>query len=258
MNKLWSQPDRLLVMVVSLILGGLFIALLTALLHGETAVIVLDHHAEPPKDYPFQYPWTIQNLMHLFFFMGLGELYCRWRNAVRENAFIDEKLLPEDYETVLQAHDLPAIHRQVMGRYDQENGFLPNLIDLCILQFQASRSVDQVVGVLNSSLELIQHKVDLRYSILRYIVWVIPTIGFIGTVVGIAISLKMAGVEDPPLAEIAKSLGVSFYTTLVALVLSAILVLLLHLVQSREERAVGNAGHYTLANLVNRLYVGAG
>ncbi len=157
---------------------------------------------------------------------------------------------------VLQSHDLPPIRARVAGHYDGEQGFLPGLIDLCILQFLASRSVDQTVSVLNSSLELLMHRVDLRYTLPRYLTWVIPTVGFIGTVVGIALALAMI---DPsaavqPLGAIARALGVSFYTTLVALVDSAILVLLLQLVQAREELAVNAAGHYVLVNLINRLY----
>lgn len=102
------------------------------------------------------------------------------------------------------------------------------------------------------------HRVDLRYTLLRYLTWVIPTVGFIGTVVGIALALAMI---DPsaavqPLGEIARALGVSFYTTLVALVDSAILVLLLQMVQAREELAVNAAGRYVLVNLINRLYSG--
>ena len=159
---------------------------------------------------------------------------------------------------VLQSHDLPPLRARVAGLYDGERGFLPGLIDLCILQFLASRSVDQTVSVLNSSLELLMHRVDLRYTLLRYLTWVIPTVGFIGTVVGIALALAMI---DPsaavqPLGEIARALGVSFYTTLVALVDSAILVLLLQLVQAREELAVNAAGRYVLVNLINRLYSG--
>jgi hypothetical protein len=49
---------------------------------------------------------------------------------------------------------------------------------------------------------------------------------------------------------------VSFYTTLVALVASAILVFFVHLVQAREELAVNAAGRYVLVNLINRLYSG--
>jgi len=260
MSALWEKPERLVVLPLFLVLGGLFIGLLSLLPAGSpAAVLLLDHQLAPPQSYPFVYPLTVQNLMHLLMFLGLGEFYCRWRIAVREQSMVREHLLPEDYQVVLQSHDLPPIRTRVAGRHDGEHGFLPSLIDLCILQFQASRSVDQTVSVLNSSLELIAHRLDLRYAMLRYIVWVIPTIGFIGTVIGISLAM---GLIDPaateqPLGEIAQSLGVAFYTTLVALAESAILVLLLNLVQAREEMALNQAGNYTLTNLINRLYAGA-
>lgn len=260
MKKLWEKPDRLLILPIALMLGVVFIAILTVLLKpgGGAAVLLLDHYAQPPKDYPFIYPFTIQNLMHLILFAGLGEVYTRWRIARHEEAALAEKLLPESYEVVLQSHDLAPIRKAVSSRYDAEHGFLASLVDISILQFLASRSVDQTVSVLNSSLELLIHRVDLRYSMLRYITWLIPTIGFIGTVIGIALSLNLVdpGAETQPLGDIANSLGVSFYTTLVALAESAILVFLLNIVQAKEERAVNFAGHYTLKNLINRLYAG--
>jgi hypothetical protein len=107
----------------------------------------------------FPYPFTIQNLEHLIFAVAMGELWVRWKTANRELAFLAEKYLPEDDHTVLQAEDLGAIRRRVVGKFDGENGFLPSLIDLCVLQFMASRSTDQAVSVLNSSLELISHRV---------------------------------------------------------------------------------------------------
>jgi len=153
----------------------------------------------------------------------------------------------------LQSPDLPAIRPQTTGQFNGEHGFLPYPIALCILQFQANRSVDQTVSVLNSSLELIAHRVDLRYALACYIVWVIPTIGFIGTVIGIALAMTPINPERINLKALTSSLGVALYTTLVQ---SAFLVLLLNLVQAREERSVNEAGHYTLRNLINRMYVG--
>ena len=259
-EMLWRRPQAGLVLVLSILLAAGCIALLTWLLPAGSpaALVILDYQASPPPAYPFVYPFTIQNLTHLLLFIGLGEIYRRWRAAVQEEALLTQGLLPEAYTVVLQSHDLPTLRARVAGLYDGERGFLPGLIDLCILQFLASRSVDQTVSVLNSSLELLMHRVDLRYTLLRYLTWVIPTVGFIGTVVGIALALAMI---DPsaavqPLGEIARALGVSFYTTLVALVDSAILVLLLQLVQAREELAVNAAGRYVLVNLINRLYSG--
>jgi len=203
----------------------------------------------------FPYPFTIQNLMHLVFFYGLGEIYIRWRTATRELSFVHRGYLPEDEHTVLQAQDLGPIRRAVAEDVDDEHGFLPYLINLAVLQFQSSRSVDQTVSVLNSSLELIGHRIDLRYQTLRYVIWVIPTIGFIGTVVGIAGALGFVNPDHMDLKAVTGSLGVAFYTTIVALVQSAILVLLQHMVQKREESALNAAGAYCLKNLINRLYV---
>ena len=67
-----------------------------------------------------------------------------------------------------------------------------------------------------------------------------------------------ANVEDPQdptlLAEITGRLGVAFYTTLLALVQSALLVFALHIAQGREEMALNQSGQYCLDNLINRLY----
>ena len=136
--------------------------------------------------------------------------------------------------------------------------FLPRLIHRVVTQFQTTRSVDQANALLNSSLELFLHEIDLRYSMVRYVIWVIPALGFIGTVMGISLALAYAGaadLQDPLLlAGLTKQLAVAFDTTLLALVLSAVLVLAQHLVQAYEERSLNQAGQYCLDNLINRLY----
>jgi biopolymer transport protein ExbB/TolQ len=103
------------------------------------------------------------------------------------------------------------------------------------------------------------HRVDLRYGLVRFIAWVVPTLGFIGTVYSLGASLSQAG--DPSVAldlkAVAKTLGIGFECTMVALVESAILVFLLHLVQEKEESVLNASGDYTLRNLINRLYAGA-
>jgi hypothetical protein len=90
---------------------------------GEAAIILLGYHDVTPPGYPFVYPFTIQNLMHIFLAAGLCDLLLRWQVTRRESAFLREGLLPEDYETVIQSHDLPDIRRRVAGRSNGEHGF---------------------------------------------------------------------------------------------------------------------------------------
>ncbi len=160
LDQLWELPERRSVMMISIIAAVAFIILLTLIFPKDShgAEILTDHS----KYSHFPYPFTIQNLEHILFFIGLGELFVRWRIATREHEFGEMRLLPEDQETVLTQADLGPIRRRVAHMFGREHGFLPYLIDVSILQFQSGRSVEQVVGVMNSSLELIEHRVDLR------------------------------------------------------------------------------------------------
>ena len=209
------------------------------------------------------YPFTIQNLMWLLFFIGLGDLVVRFVRGGKELRQVRLKLLPEDEETMLRAKDLGDIYMEVRPTPLAETGFLQRLIARIILNFQSSRSVSQANALLNSSLELLQHEIDLKYSMMRYLVWLIPTLGFIGTVVGIAMALGEAGnmpnVQEADalggwMKSLTGSLALAFNTTLVALLLSAVLVFLMHIAQGREETALNRAGQYCLDNLINRLY----
>jgi biopolymer transport protein ExbB/TolQ len=249
---LLDQPDRRFMMALAVIGALIFILLLTIILPADSriAAIILDRNS-----LHFKYPFTIQNIEHVMLFLGLGELYVRWRTACHELSFLDKHLLPEDTETVLEASDLGPIRRRVAKLFDKSYGILPSLIDISILQFQSGRSIDQTVAITNSNLDLIQHRVDLSYSLVRYIAWVIPTMGFIGTVIGIGAALAAvpAGTEIK-MDVIAHQLAVGFDCTMVALIESAILVFILHVVQEKEELSVNLAGTYVLRNLVNRLY----
>ena len=251
----WVLPDRRVTMASAAASGVLFVAILTAVLdpNGRAAQLVLDRMSPH-----FPYPFTIQNFEHLLFFIGLGELFVRWRVGARELSFGHMGLLPEDQQTVLQAHDLSMLRHRVANQFDGEHGFLPSLIDLCILQFQSGRSVDQTVAVMSSSLELIEHRVDMRYGLVRYIAWLIPTLGFIGTVIGLGASLAAVPADSSKInmSEIAHTLSVGFDCTMVALAESAILVYVLHIVNEQEEKAVNQAGTHVLRNLINRLYAG--
>ena len=253
MTTFWRKPRRQQAMPIFAGLAVGFIALLSLILHGRAAVLVLDKPSQH-----FVYPFTIQNLMHVVFFLGLAELYVRWRIAAREKRFLGKGYLPEDEQTVLGPEDLGPIRRKVAGQFDHEHGFLPSLINMAVLQFQSSSSVEQAAGIMNQHLELISHRVDLRYGLVRFIAWLVPTLGFIGTVFSLGASLSGAGVPGVQLnlKEVARTLGIGFDCTMVALMESAILELILHMVQEREESALNSAGDYTLRNLINRLYAG--
>lgn len=249
-NGRWNSP---MVYVTALLIAMLIIGILSFALpyNSVGAALALDHH----KGSIFPYPFTIQNMTYLIFATGLADLYIRWRSARAESAFLNCGFLPEDDSSVLQVSDLGPIRRKVAKLYDGDNGFLPYLIDITTTQLQASHSVDQAVSIMQSSLDLLTHRVDLRYQNVRYIAWLIPTIGFIGTIVGIAVALEFIDPRKIDIGRVTGGLAVSFYTTLVALLVSTVLVFFQHAVQKMEESALNDAAQYCLKNLINRIYV---
>jgi len=248
------RMKRITISVFATILGLSFIALMTFLLPDSWAARLLDKMTDN-----FPYPFTIQNIMWILFFLGIGELFYRFTEAKKGIKHLNEEYLPTDDYAVLQQKDLAPIFKHVKDSAKEEVAYLPKLIHSAILQFQCSQSIDQAAMLVNSQLELFSHQLELKYSMLRYIVWLIPTLGFIGTVYGISLTLAEAGItppDDPQLLGILTSkLAVAFDTTLLALLQSAILVYIMHIAQSQEESILNHSGQRCLNDLINRLYV---
>ncbi len=249
----------MMIISAALGLGFIFILACTLILDKTsiTASLLFDYSPTSVDTYQY-YPFTVQNVMWLVFFFSLGELLWRLLATRAEESQLRQHYLPESPRVVLQAADLGEIYKKVRETAGDIELFLPRLISRLILQFHSSRSVGQANALLDSSLDLYMHEVDLRYSLLRYLMWLIPSLGFIGTVIGIAMALNYAGSADPNAADyvknIAANLAVAFFTTLLALLQAMILVFFLHIIQAREERALNRAGQYCLDNLINRLY----
>ena len=163
---------RLIMAGGSLVLALLFIAILSITLEGSSlGTILLDRKSA-------NYPFTIQNTMWIMFFFGLGELITRLLSGIEQQGQMKKKFLPEDESTLLQGNDLGPIIKKLNQDPDAERFFLQRLLKRTILQFQSSRSINQADSLMNSTMELYQHETDMKYSMVRYLVWLIPTLGF--------------------------------------------------------------------------------
>jgi biopolymer transport protein ExbB/TolQ len=266
MNRLESEEQRyrLIAVVIAFFFTIFFVAVFAMVfpaIEAETGEIhVGDVLFDRSSGW---FPATLQNFMWFMFFIGVAEVWVRMRRARSELVQLQIGLLPEGEDDMLRSKDLAPVFKRIQLQDRDQHHFAQRLIKRGILQFQGSRSVDQVNSLLNSSLELMQHEIDLKYNMLRYLIWLLPTLGFIGTVTAIPLALSAAS-HMPDITSsiemrawmgmITTKLALAFNTTLVALAQSSILVLLQHVAQSREERALNSSGQYCLDNLINKLY----
>ena len=99
-------------------------------------------------------------------------------------------------------------------------------------------------------------RLDSELSMVRYIAWAIPSIGFIGTVRGIGDALAQAyKAVEGDISGVTASLGVAFNSTFVALVLSIVLMFCLHQLQLTQERLVLDCQRYCDKRLLRFLVV---
>ena len=99
-------------------------------------------------------------------------------------------------------------------------------------------------------------KLDSELSVIRYIAWAIPSIGFIGTVRGIGEALSQAYLAvQGDIAGVTESLGIAFNSTFVALVISIIVMLCVHQLQRVQEQLVIDSQTWCDENLIRHMQV---
>ena len=123
-----------------------------------------------------------------------------------------------------------------------------------IRRFEATGDLHNAAEVIDSNIETTSMKLEAENNMIRYIIWAIPSIGFVGTVRGIGTALVEADrALAGDIASMTEALGVAFNSTFVALILSIALTLVLHLLQGLQDRLVLDIEDYCDRHLVKRL-----
>lgn len=200
--------------------------------------------------------FAAQNAMWIAFFCGMSILFIRRAILKSQLHELNMQLLPEEQSILLTVNDMPGLHRRISKH--NATGHLGSLIGLMAAQIQLTRSVEMANAVLHAEVENRQTEIDLGYNMPRYIAWLLPTLGFIGTVWGILNALgaasELTNNSKGAFSDVISSMSVAFWTTLLALILSSILMWFMHVVQGEEESHLNRCTQYCTINFINRLY----
>ena len=118
-------------------------------------------------------------------------------------------------------------------------------LKVSLRRFLLSQDIHATAEVIEAECVALGNKNEAENSMIRYLIWAIPSIGFIGTVRGIGQALAQA---DKALAGdisgMTNSLGVAFNSTLVALFVSMILMFLLYQLQRAQDSLTVSVNDY--------------
>jgi biopolymer transport protein ExbB/TolQ len=176
----------------------------------------------------------------------LAERRLLQRPLVERN--VGTRILPEDtrlYARPLQALSLP-----------EREFLLPRALLTALQRFGSTRNIQDVSAAVHEICETEAERLDSELSMLRYIIWAIPSIGFIGTVRGIGEALGQAQrAVEGDIVGVTMSLGVAFNSTFIALIISIFIMFLMHQLQLMQERLVFDSQNYCEVNLIQHLQV---
>lgn len=157
---------------------------------------------------------------------------------------------------IITPDDAPAIisHLDQTLEDHERDHIMPRAITAALERFMVTRRVPDASSAATQTLETEAERMESELSIIRYIAWAIPSIGFIGTVRGIGAALGQAHrAVEGDISGVTQNLGTAFNSTFVALVLSIILMFIIHQLQRAQERLVLDTENYTESCLVRFL-----
>jgi len=125
---------------------------------------------------------------------------------------------------------------------------------MALWRYAGTRNVQNLSDAVESNMEALAIQQDSENSMIRYLIWAIPSIGFIGTVRGIGQALSMADKAlAGDIAGMTDSLGVAFNSTLVALLLSVFLMFLFHELQRLQDSEILDTQAYCDKYLLGKI-----
>ena len=131
---------------------------------------------------------------------------------------------------------------------------LINTLSAAIRRLVITGSVQNASDATQSAVEALSVKNENELAYLKYLVWAVPSIGFVGTVRGIGIAMSQAeSAVAGDIGPMTASLGVAFNSTFVALLISLILMLLLTVVQREQDSNVEKVHKYCEEKLIERI-----
>ena len=259
-------PFELVYQISALVISIILVHLLYVTLIRPNADAIIAHQTElQAKGEPYIQDRSVyvvlkdleQESCFILMLWAMAIMGYKGRAALAERTLLNENfiqigegmsILPEDtreFTRPLQA--LPE---------DRQEALLPRSLLSALHRFSSTRNVQDASEAVKTVCDGESDRLDSELSMIRYIAWAIPSIGFIGTVRGIGDALGQAyRAVEGDIAGVTASLGIAFNSTFIALVISIALMFLMHQLQLIQERLVLDTHAYCDQRLLRHMQV---
>ena len=202
----------------------------------------------------------------LFFFGGISVLILKGKKLKFQERALKLSAVPAEPEFVLNETTAATVLNRIHSLVDHPRHFvLLNRIDRALSNFKNIGQVNDVSAILRAQAENDEDQVASSYTVVNGLVWAIPVLGFIGTVLGLSLAIGrftstlQAGGDltliRASLQGVTGGLATAFESTLVALTFTLILQLVITFQQKREMAFLDDCNDYCHSHIVSKLRV---
>jgi biopolymer transport protein ExbB/TolQ len=246
----------------ALLLGAMFAGVLYALMifvfiHVPIANKVAAMFMRPTNQFAV-IPATV------FFFWGVAILILKGKKVQFQERALRLSAVPAQPEFILTETTAATVLARIHSLVDNPRHFiLLNRIDRALSNFKNIGQVNDVSSILRTQAENDEDQVASSYVVVNGLVWGIPVLGFIGTVLGLSLAigrftltLQSAGDLElirSSLQGVTGGLATAFETTLIALSFTLILQLGITFRQKREMAFLDECNDYCHSHIVSKL-----
>jgi len=198
-----------------------------------------------------------QESCFILMFWAVAIMGLKARDALSERSLLNEDFVQIGEGMSILPEDTREYTRSIQALPDEaRESLLPRTLLAALHRFSSTRNVQDVSEAVRSVCDAESDRLDSELSMVRYIAWAIPSIGFIGTVRGIGEALGQAyRAVEGDIAGVTTSLGVAFNSTFIALVISIVLMFFMHQLQLIQERLVLDTHAYCDQRLLRHLQI---
>ncbi len=194
-----------------------------------------------------------QEICFILMLWGCFLIASNYREILKTNYLFSVDLIENKDAEAFDAHS-------IIDRLDQQipkdclASPLVRTLRSSLWRYATTNNIQNLSDAIESNLEALSVRQDSENSMIRYLIWAIPSIGFIGTVRGIGQALSQADQAlAGDIAGMTNSLGIAFNSTLVALLISIFLMFLFHQLQRLQDSQILDTQEYCEKYLLSRI-----
>jgi biopolymer transport protein ExbB/TolQ len=261
-----NPVSEFLYQLFALILALIFVhAIYVTVVRPKAEAILARQLALQAAGQPYEYERSLYVVVKDYeqeacFILGLWVLAIiglKTRTLLHERRLLGQSLLDVKPGISILPEDVREYSRPLQTLPPEEREYLlPRALLTGLQRFGSTRNIQDVSTAVKEVCETESDRLHSELSLVRYIIWAIPSIGFIGTVRGIGEALGQAHkAVEGDIVGVTVSLGVAFNSTFIALLISILIMFLMHQIQLLQERLVLDTQNYCDVNLIRHLQV---